>query len=101
MPAREGTPVLARSEIVAPRANARGALEVWTADQAQRALDGLLGAIARGDLPVAVRPEVAARMLDVSVKTLDRLGVPSVKLGHRTRRYPVRQLLSFLAERVE
>ena len=77
------------------------AASAFTADQAQRALDVVLDAIAGGALPLAVRAEVAAKMLDVSPKTLERLGVPSVKLGHRTRRYPIRQLLAFLEARIE
>lgn len=76
-------------------------LELLTADQAAQALVALVGALQRGELPLAVKPEVAAKMLDISPKTLERLPIPSVKLGHRTRRYPVRSLIAFLEERAE
>jgi hypothetical protein len=73
--------------------------EQLTQDQAASALLRLLDALERGTLVLAVSPDVAARMLDVSRKTLDRLPIPSVHLGHRTRRYPVRALLRYLEER--
>lgn len=74
-------------------------IEQMTQDQAQSALVRLLDALERGTLALAVKPDVAARMLDISPKTLARLPIPSVHLGHRTRRYPVRALLRFLEER--
>lgn len=67
-----------------------------TSDQAVRALEQLLQALEAGALPLAVRPEVAAQMLDISTKTLDKLPIKSVWLGRRTRRYPVRELIAFL-----
>ena len=73
--------------------------EGLTQDQATAALERLLGALERGTLALAVKPETAAKMLDISPKTLARLPIPSVQLGHRTRRYSVRALLRFLEER--
>lgn len=73
-------------------------LEILSADEAGRALSALVGALQRGELPLAVKPEVAAKMLDISQRTLERLPIPSVKLGHRTRRYPVRALMAYLEE---
>ncbi len=71
----------------------------FTAEQAAEALDVVLAALQHGDLPLAVKPEVAAKMLGISVKMLAQLPIRSVKLGHRTRRYPLKQLLAFLEER--
>lgn len=67
-----------------------------TSEQAVRALEQLLQALDAGTLPLAVRPETAAQMLDISTKTLDKLPIKSVWLGRRTRRYPVRELIAFL-----
>ncbi len=73
--------------------------DLFKGEQAARALDALLAALQRGTLPLAVRPETAAKMLDISTKTLAELPIASVRLGHRTRRYPVRALLAFLEDR--
>lgn len=74
-------------------------VEPLTTDQALRALERLLAALEKGTLPLAVRPETAAKMLDISQKTLDTLPIKSVRLGHRTRRYPIKQLILFLEGR--
>ncbi len=49
---------------------------------------------------VLTREEVA-QLLQVSVKTVDRLPIPSVLLGPRTRRYLARDVIAFLEERAQ
>lgn len=71
-------------------------LPVFTQDQAVTVLGQLLDALERGTLPLAVRPERAAQMLDISQKTLEKLPIKSVWLGRRTRRYPVKELIAYL-----
>lgn len=50
--------------------------------------------------PTAVlTPEEVAAWLKVRPRQLERLKVPCVKLGHRTRRYLAREVLSWLESR--
>jgi hypothetical protein len=62
----------------------------------ERVLEAVIAAVKRGELPLAVGPTTAARMLGISVKALDRLDVPRVKLGHRTTVYRVKDLSAWL-----
>lgn len=43
-------------------------------------------------------PQQVAAWLQISVKTLATLPIPSKKLGHRTRRYLARDVLAYLSD---
>jgi hypothetical protein len=59
------------------------------------------------DPPLAYPPETVltihqvAEWLQVSPRTIERLGIPCATLGHRTRRYLARHVLEYLEGRTQ
>ncbi len=52
-----------------------------------------------GSSPLYLTTEQVAQMLQIGPRYVARCGIPQVKLGHKVRRYSVKAVEAFLAQR--